>query len=116
MEAVKYTDSKQLMCILTVISCDVTYVDPLRRKAIDFFQLVNSQTLAIHLYQNNLITEDDFERVQLQNMTRSDRAIILYLKLIHLGKTDFEVFMNCLKDAANEHLGHKELYHKLSTQ
>ena len=86
MEAVKYIDSKQLMCILTVILCDVTYIDPLCHKTIDFFQLVDSQTLVPHLHQLKLLTEDDFERVQLPNMTRSDRATFPYLKLIRLGK------------------------------
>ena len=90
-------------------------IDPLCHKTIDFFELVDTQTLVPHLYGKKLLTEDDFERVQLlPKMTRSDRTNFLYYKLIHLGKEQFETFMKCLMDA-NEHTGHKELYRRLST-
>ena len=85
-------------------------LDPLCHKTIDFFQLVDTQILVPHLYQKMLLTVDDYERVQLPTMTTSDKATFLYLKLVRLGKEEFEVFMNCLKDA-NDHKGHEELYH-----
>ena len=74
---------------------------------------MNSESLTPHLYQNKLITKDDFERVQNQNMTSKDKVTFLYLKLVHLGEDGFKVFMYCLRNA-DDHAGHEELYHKLS--
>ena len=88
-------------------------IDPLRHRAPDFLQHVDSNTLAPHLYAKELITEDDLERVQLPTMTRGDKVTFLYLKLLHLRKEEFRTFMNCLKDA-NQHPGHGMLYGKLS--
>ena len=73
---------------------------------------MNSESLTPHLYQNELITEDDYERVQLPNMTSNDRVTFLYLKLVRLGEDGFKAFMDCLRDA-KDHLGHEELYHIL---
>ena len=73
---------------------------------------MNSESLTPHLYQNELITADDFERVQSQKITNRDKVTFLYLKLIHLGEADFKTFMDCLRDA-NDHAGHGELYHIL---
>ena len=88
--------------------------DPLRHRAHDFLQHVDSKILVPHIFAKNLITADDLERVQLPTMTSSDKVNFLYLKLLHLGKEGFETFMNCLKDA-NEHPEHDELYDKLSS-
>ena len=89
------------------------YVDPLSHKTIDFFDLVDSKTLAPHLFQNKLITKDDFERVQLLSMTSRDKVTFLYFKLVCLGKYEFEVFMDCLMNATG-HAGHEELHRILS--
>lgn len=75
---------------------------------------MDSNTLASYLDANRLLTKDDWERLQLPTMTSSDKAAFLYLKLLQLGKEEFETFMLLLKDA-NEHPGHKKLYNKLST-
>ena len=75
---------------------------------------MNSTVLAPHSYAKDLITADYLELVQLQTMTHTDKVNFLYLKLLHLGKEEFETFMNCFKDA-NEHPRHKKLYDKLSS-
>ena len=75
---------------------------------------MDGKILAPHLFTKGLITADDLERVQLPTMTSWDKAIFLYLKLLRLGKEEFETFINCLKDA-NEQSGHKTLYDKLSS-
>jgi len=90
-----------------------TYIDPLRHQATDFLQLVNTQVLAPLLFQNGLLSEDDFERIDLPTMTRGDKANFLYRKLLYLNEEEFKKFLNCLRDA-KEHAGHEDLYQKLS--
>jgi len=69
--------------------------------------------LAPRLFENDLLSGDDVERIHLPIMTRSDKATFLYWKLLHLNKEEFKKFLNCLRDA-KEHIGHEDLYQKLS--
>ena len=92
----------------------MVYIGPLHHWVIDFLQVVDSDTLAPHLYPKGLLTKDDWERVGLQTMTSGDKAVFLYLNILHHGKEGCETLMNCLMEA-NEHRGYKELYDKISS-
>ena len=78
--------------------------------------LVNITTLAPVLFENDLLTSDDMEHLQLLTITDGDKINYVYVKLRRHGKEGYEKFMKCLKDPhAMSHRGHIELYEKLST-
>ena len=79
--------------------------------------LVDVKTLSPVLIQNDLLTQRDIEYLQMATIIDTDKKDFIFVKLLRLGKEGYEKFMNCLKDPyAKEHTGHKELYHKLSSQ
>ena len=88
-------------------------LDPLRRHAQDFCNLVDRSQLAPVLYSKELLNATDLEKLGLPSMIDSDKLTYLLTKLVHLDREGFDKFMNCLKDTSG-HAGHLELHKKLS--
>ena len=89
--------------------------DPsLRKHAADFKQLVNIQILVIVLFQNELLTTQDMDHLQLPTITESKKVDYVYFKMVQLGEEDYKKFLSCLKDPyASQHAGHLKLYETL---
>ena len=97
------------------ISCDMLSDPILRQHATDFKQLVSTEILAVVLFQNALLTQDEYEHLQLP-MTESKKVEYVYLKMVRLGEEDVKKFLSCLKDPyAMQHAGHIKLHDILST-
>ena len=80
-------------------------------------RLVDTRTLSPALITHGLLSPHDMEFLQLQAITDSEKVSFIYVKLWRLGKEGYDKFKECLKDPhAMQHTGHKELYHKLSSQ
>lgn len=103
-------------------------MDDLRRRAlreltVELSDNINPNVLAPHLFQRNLLTRDEFERLSLQTMTTQDKNlfilqvcaracavrtrvyIILLLPLQKLptkGRQAFEFFVECLLQTKEE--------------
>ena len=91
------------------------FTDPLRQHATDFMSLVDIKTLSPVLIKNNLLTSFDIEFLQLQTIIDREKVYFIYAKLLRHGKEGYEKLMKCLKDSyATQHIGHEELYQKLS--
>ena len=98
------------------ISCDTLSDPSLRKHAIDFKQLVNIKTLALVLFQNELLTSEDMEHLQLPTIIESEKVDYVYFKMLHLREEEYKKFLNCLMDPhATQHCGHKRLHEILST-
>ena len=98
------------------ISCDALSDPLLRQRATDFKQLVSIEILAVVLFQNALLTQEDMEHLQLPTMTESKKVDYVYLKMARLAEEDVKKFLNCLKDPyAMQHEGHIKLHDILST-
>ena len=78
--------------------------------------LVDIKTLAPVLIKNNLLTSFDIEFLQLQTIIDREKVYFIYVKLLRCGSEGYKKLMVCLKDSYSmEHLGHEELYQKLSS-
>ena len=72
--------------------------------------------LALVLFQNELLTHQDMQHLQLPTNTDNEKVEYVYLKMVCLGKEDYKKFLSCLKDQyASQHAGHKRLHEILST-
>ena len=108
---VSYSESSHHLAI----SCD-TLSDPLYHHAADFKSLVDIKVLAFVLFQNELLTPQDMEHLQLTTIIESEKVDRVYLKMVCLGEGDYKKFLSCLKDPfASQHNGHVKLYDILST-
>ena len=77
--------------------------------------LVDIKTLAPVLIKNNLLTSFDIEFLQLQTIIDSEKVYFIYVKLLRCGREGYKRLMECLQDSYSmEHIGHEELYQKLS--
>ena len=75
---------------------------------------MNIEILAPVLFQNELLTQQDMEYLQLPTMTESKKRDSVYLKMVRLGEEGYKKFLSCLKDQfAVQHAGHLKLYEKL---
>ena len=95
------------------LTCVLMSLDPLRRHAQEFCNLVDRTLLAPALYSKELLNEADLETLRLQSMIDSDKLAYLLTKLVHLDRDGFVTFMDCLSNAS-EHPGHSELHKMLS--
>ena len=72
--------------------------------------------LALVLYQNELLTHQDMQHLQLPTNTDNDKLEYIYFKMVGLGEEDYKKFLSCLKDPyASQHAGHVKLHDILST-
>ena len=72
--------------------------------------------LAVVLFQNELLTAQDMEHLELPTMIESKRINYVYLKMVQLGEEDYKKFLSCLKHPyASQHAGHIRLHEILST-
>ena len=102
--------------MFSCISCDALSDPLLRQCATDFKQLVNTEILAVVLFQNGLLTQHDLEHLQLPAITESKKVDYVYLKMVCLREEDYKKFLSCLKDPyAMQYDGHIKLYDILST-
>ena len=100
---------------ITINSCD-TLSDILYQHATDFKQLVDIKILALVLFQNALLTQQDMEYLQLTTIIESKKVDHVYLKMVRLGEEGYKKFLSCLKDPyASQHDGHIKLYDILLT-
>ena len=101
---------KNVIATHLAISCD-TLSDPLRKHATDFKKLVYVHILALVLFQNELLTLEDMEHLQLSAITESNKIDYLILKTAFLGEEGYKTFLSCLKDPyAMQYTGHEEFY------
>ena len=76
--------------------------------------MVNITILAPVLFENDLLTSDDLEFLQLLTITDGEKIKFLYINLLRRGEEGYKKFMECLQNThAMQHDGHKELYQKL---
>ena len=76
---------------------------------------MDGSTLAIVLYQNELLKLSDMYCLQLTIMTESKKVEHIYRKMVYLGKEGYEKFLSCLKHRyASQYYGHIKLYEILS--
>ena len=75
---------------------------------------MNIEILAPVLFQNELLTQQDMEQLQLPTMTESKKRDYVYLKMVQLGGEEYKKFLSCLKNQyAVQYAGHLKLYEKL---
>ena len=71
--------------------------------------------LADVLFQYELLSLNDMQRLQLSTITECDKIDHVYLKMVHLGEEKYKIFLSCLNSPhARKHSGHIELYEILS--
>ena len=74
------------------------------------------KTLAVVLFQNELLKPPDIEYLQLPTVIESEKVNYVYLKMLRLGEEECKKFLNCLKDPyAIQHPEHIKLHEILST-
>ena len=61
------------------------------------------------LYSCQLLTADELERVGLPTMTHRDKNMFILMKLPSKGRQAFDLFVDCLKDTAEDNPAHLEL-------
>ena len=102
--------------MFSCISFDALSDPLLCQHATDFKQLVNTEILAVVLFQNGLLTQHDLEHLQLPAITENRKVDYVYLKMVYLREEDYKKFLSCLKDPyASQHDGHLKLHKILST-
>ena len=77
--------------------------------------MVDRDTLIPVLFQNELLTQQDMQHLQLPINTDNEKVEYIYLKMVRLGEEDYKTFLSCLKHPyASQHGGHIRLYEILS--
>ena len=72
---------------------------------------MNIEILAPVLFQNELLTQQDMEQLNLPTMTESKKRDHVYLKMVRLGEEGYKKFLSCLKDRyAMQHAEHLKLH------
>lgn len=97
--------------------CTLTLKDKiLKRNNADLMQYLNMPALLPHLYQNDLVTRDEYQNLSSKNATDFDKhGYFLQGVLPHKGPDAFDRLLKCLKEE-DQHSGHKHLAQLLEVQ
>ncbi len=81
----------------------------LKQFTVELTDFMNPEDMKRSLFAKQLLTADELERVSLSHMTTRDKNMFILAKLPSKGRQAFDLFMDCLRETADENPAHLDL-------